>query len=365
MFTDVSTPTPVTARPGRHLGVDVARGLALMTMFVAHTAPWQGVWGNRGLGDSITAPLFAALIGLGLYLSARSSPAEASLVAAGIRATVLLAVGTVLLWMPSGIDVVLIHLAMLTVVAALVVRLPAYWPGIVIVLLAVAGPLVEVGRRQVHGILAAEEGTGALLVNIMAGGAHYRLLTFLVWAILGMAFARYLLHARTRTYAAVAGASVLITVAAVILHRTTELNVHPYTGYPTEILFASVLIVGVLSTGILLAAWAPRVASALAGAGRATLSVYSAHIVFLAVWLTGWGNGTISSWWTLGILVVGTLTLPALWASVLPGRGPIELVVDAVVREVSTRVAGASRDQDVADAPVEELDQPAPAGSRT
>lgn len=331
----MSTPTPTAPTPGRALGIDVARGLALMAMFVAHTAPWEGVWGRRNLADSVTAPMFAALVGAGLYLSARRDTSGVPLVSAGIRATALLVVGTFLLWMPSQVDVVLLHLAMLTIVAALVVRLPGYWPGLVLLLVALSGPVLAWGRGQVHGILRAEEGTRDFLLNIAVGGTHYRLLTFMVWAVVGMAFARYLLGAALRTHAVLAAVAVVVAVLGVVLHRTTPVQLQPYTGWPTEMVYASVLVVGILSTGFLLAAYAPPVASALATAGRATLSVYAAQVVFLAMWVTTWGHASDDSWWTLGLLVVGSVVLPALWVSALPGRGPVELVVDTLARKVT------------------------------
>lgn len=336
----------------RHLGLDVARGLALLAMFVAHTAPWSGVWGNgRNLADSVTAPLFATLIGAGLYLSAqRDTDGGPSLVSAGVRAWLLVVVGAVLLWMPAQVDVVLVHLGVLTIVAALLVKLPALWPGLTVLALVVAWPLVDWGQERVHGILRAESGTDAFLINIAVGGTNYRLVSMLVWAMAGMAFARHLLTASTRTHGLLAGAGGLTAVLGVLVHHAGWVNLAPYTGYPVEVLFDGFLAVAVVSAGCVVAAGVPKVADALAVAGRATLSVYAAHIIFLAVWVTSWGNATDDSWWALGILVVFGILLPAAWAGSLPGRGPLELGFDwaasLAARTVATRPAPFSGDWD-------------------
>lgn len=50
----------------RHLWLDIARGAAVISMLIAHTAPVGGVF---NVTEYLTAPLFAALIGASLSYS--------------------------------------------------------------------------------------------------------------------------------------------------------------------------------------------------------------------------------------------------------------------------------------------------------
>ena len=52
----------------RLVWVDVARGLALVSMFLAHAAPSGGPGGALHLTEFLTAALFAALVGVGAAL---------------------------------------------------------------------------------------------------------------------------------------------------------------------------------------------------------------------------------------------------------------------------------------------------------
>ncbi|WP_447646028.1 hypothetical protein [Nocardioides zeae] len=66
----MTAPLPLDTTTGagprvRDLGIDAARGLALVSMFVAHFAPTAGPGGVLDLSEYLTAPLFAFLIGWG------------------------------------------------------------------------------------------------------------------------------------------------------------------------------------------------------------------------------------------------------------------------------------------------------------
>ena len=61
----------------RDVGVDALRGVALVSMFVAHTAPVTRFSAFDDLSEYLTYPLFADLVGMGAALGRgrRSDPA--------------------------------------------------------------------------------------------------------------------------------------------------------------------------------------------------------------------------------------------------------------------------------------------------
>ena len=76
-----------TAR--RDLRVDAVRGVALVSMYVAHCAPTAGPGHVLTLSEYATYPLFALLVGVGAELGPRSG--RASWVGPLVRGAVLIA----------------------------------------------------------------------------------------------------------------------------------------------------------------------------------------------------------------------------------------------------------------------------------
>lgn len=110
----------------RHLWLDLARGLAVVSMLVAHTAPAGGIF---NVTEYLTAPLFAALIGASLHhaLERWRGSTGRFLASAALRGLLLFLAGVALQPVYLQIVVVLQWLGALSVVLALVVvlRLPA------------------------------------------------------------------------------------------------------------------------------------------------------------------------------------------------------------------------------------------------
>ena len=112
-----------TAR-GRLVWVDVARGLALVAMMVAHTAPAGGPGGVLHLSEHLTAPLFAALVGVGARLEAEWLGRGRAVPRALVRAAALCGATWLTGLFGAAVVNVLAHLAVLTVLMALLAALP-------------------------------------------------------------------------------------------------------------------------------------------------------------------------------------------------------------------------------------------------
>ncbi|WP_058235008.1 DUF418 domain-containing protein [Devriesea agamarum] len=135
------------APPHRLVAVDLARTLALIFMFVAHTAPNDGPGRILMLSEFLTAPLFAFLVGVSLMLSAaqaQSCNTHARTWALGqmVRASILVVSGIILALATPSVVIILIHLGVLIVVCLPLVALRTRTVAMVGVLCGLAGVLI-------------------------------------------------------------------------------------------------------------------------------------------------------------------------------------------------------------------------------
>ncbi|WP_030249917.1 MULTISPECIES: DUF418 domain-containing protein [unclassified Streptomyces] len=201
---------------GRLVGVDLARALAVFGMFAVHVAPpAEGVGGFGGwllgLTEGRASILFATLAGFSLMLIAgRREPktglagrqARARIV---IRALVLLALGTALTMLKTGILVILAFYGVYFLLALPLVRLRAKTLAVLATALALVGPQAAYGLRWLLGKSGARTvdaydpiarlgGDG--LLNLLLDG-YYPAITWMPFVVAGMALARLDLAVRT------------------------------------------------------------------------------------------------------------------------------------------------------------------------
>ncbi|WEH12740.1 DUF418 domain-containing protein [Streptomyces sp. VNUA24] len=195
---------------GRLLGVDLARGLAVLGMFAAHVGPEPEAGGPLGfvmeLARGRSSALFAVLAGFTLVLiTGRPHPrtgragrqAVARIV---VRSVVLMALGFALTALDTDIDVILAFYGLTFLVILPLYRLRAR----TLALLAAAGalvlpqvlhvvrPFIERGNR-VDAIVAADPlaritGTDGFVELLFTGA--YPVLTWASYMLAGMAVAR-------------------------------------------------------------------------------------------------------------------------------------------------------------------------------
>lgn len=224
--------TAASARTGRVLAIDVARFVALAGMFAAHT------WNRTENGDHTligelvagrAAALFAVLAGIGVVFVTRRAldqgrPGTAARLLVG-RALAIFAIGLTLGLLGTNVYVIIAYYGMLFLAMAPLAGLRSRWLIAIAVVLAIVGPLVNVQVREALGVID-ELGSPtwldlldpAVLVRGLLVTGIYPVITWLVYAIVGMLIGRALL--RTDTAAAlrrvgiiVAGSGLVSTVA--------------------------------------------------------------------------------------------------------------------------------------------------------
>ena len=322
---------------GRDAGVDAVRGLALLSMFVAHAAPVPGPGDILILSEYLTAPLFAVLVGVGAELSSRRG--GRGIVAAAIRGGVLVVVGLLLERAGSQVIVILVYLGVLTWVMALLARLPRLAVGLVAWFLFILSPLLRTALTDDWvGLLAGGDTFRARLMEIFFVGSSYRLTALVIWACLGVLVTRTVLR-RRRSW--MLGAALVIAAGLILggLDRSLGLvDVVPYSGTHVEIVFDALLAVGVLLIGASVArAASGRWVRSLADMGCMSLTLYTLHILWLAfVARVLWPGRADDAWSILASLVVGAVAFAGAWNAIPAlrswGRGPLEGVTDAAVR---------------------------------
>ncbi|MDO5697557.1 MAG: heparan-alpha-glucosaminide N-acetyltransferase domain-containing protein [Dermatophilus congolensis] len=271
-------------RGNRLIGLDAARGIALIGMVAVHTMSAENADGDLSmawwLASGKSAALFAVLGGVGLaFMSGRRRPPRGAEWGRGIlrqiiRAIVIFAVGLALgEIVPIGdVSVILPYLGALFAVASLLLPLRGRVLLPLGLIWAVASPFLSHWLRLdiaapetqnlTFGSLLAAPGDDAL--RILLTGA-FPVLTWLSYIMIGMGLGRaHLASRRTAAYTVVGG--VVLTVAAAIA---------------TWILVAQVGVRSHIAADVM---------------GRMPLETYTDYLVFGAD-----GTSPTSTWWWLGV----------------------------------------------------------------
>ena len=349
------------ARGQRLLWLDVARSLALLSMFVAHAAPTMGPFGVLMLTEYVTAPLFAALVGASALFESRRVGWGRALAAATVRAAFLVGAAWVNSLFGAQVLDVLQHLAVITVVAALLAAAPTVLLAVIALVLAVCSVLLSTaGAAPVMSWLsprAAELGLDPVTVSRQLNHwvlGDYRLLALLAVGLLGMILARLLAPGGAgapRGLAAGIAAIGLVASGGTILLTRMQTGSFPvaYAGDLPEFVTSTALVVLVFG---LCAAVVPGRRSVLTDVltvpGSMTLTLYMAHQAYLGwvVNLAGPGpwrhpSGTDDSWFNLAVLCVGAIVFALAWRTLVKAdpwrRGPVEGLMRLVTRPIHGR----------------------------
>ncbi|MFF4255564.1 DUF418 domain-containing protein [Streptomyces sp. NPDC001663] len=216
---------------GRLVGIDLARGLAVLGMYAAHVGPDPTMGGPLGfvleLARGRASALFALLAGFSLILiTGRPEPrtGRAGRQAVGrivIRSIVLMALGFALTALDTDVDVILSFYGLLFLLVLPLHRLSAR----TLAAIAVAGALIMpqvlyVIRQSIEGgdwadtviagdPLARITGTDGFLELLFTG--EYPVLTWMSFMVAGMALARLdLTRARTLARLSYAGGALAV-----------------------------------------------------------------------------------------------------------------------------------------------------------
>ncbi|MGW3243968.1 heparan-alpha-glucosaminide N-acetyltransferase domain-containing protein [Streptomyces sp. NPDC001070] len=198
------------AAAGRLIGVDLARGLAVLGMFAAHVGPDPSVGGPLGwvmeLARGRSSALFALLAGFSLVLlTGRPEPrrGRAGRQAVGrvlIRAAVLIVLGYLLTALDTSVDVILTYYGLAFVLVLPLYRLRARTLALIAAATALVLPQILYVLRVAiddgnwsdtviaHDPLARLTGSDGILELLVTG--DYPVLTWVSFLVAGMAVAR-------------------------------------------------------------------------------------------------------------------------------------------------------------------------------
>ncbi len=371
---------PASGR-GRILGVDAARAVALVGMFATHIFPLRagdGATLTGAVASGRASALFAVLAGVGVALATggpqRPDGARAHLgaaVALVVRGLLVGALGLTLVALDPPVAVILAYYGLLFVVAAPLLRLPttALAAGAILAcaLTPVVSQLLRAGLPDGPGEQAgwpALAEPGELLVTLALTG-YYPVLTWITYLLAGMAVGRLDLgrprvaaglfttgavlavaaHTASALLLAAGGADALGAEATQRRYGTTPAGSWwwlavdaPHSGSPLDLAATTGSALAVLGGMLLLAQWARPLVQVPAALGAAPLTIYTLHVVALAVY-AGSGPDDTALW--LGHVLVATLVGVGLRTA--GWRGPLEAIVSAAGRTARRAVAPPGR----------------------
>lgn len=346
------------AAGARLIGVDVARGLAVLGMFAAHLGvPRElvlqdpGTWGAIVHGRS--SVLFALLAGVSLALvSGRTTPVTGRALATvrgrtAVRAVLLFALGVGLSALDTPIAVILQYYAVLFLLCLPLLAWPARRLFVTAGVLALVTPVLR--AYLVQG-LGDPDSLGVSPGTLLVTGS-YPVLVWITYAVAGLGVGRLDLTAR-RVHLGLLGSGAALAALGYTAGRRAWLaaasgtwpddargrapwyldlaTADPHTDTVFEVLGSGGFALAVAGLCLLVAAPARFAVLPLAAVGSMSLTVYSVHIVayrLMADRIDADALGALP-WFVLAALVGATA-----WRLTL-GKGPLERLTGWVARTV-------------------------------
>lgn len=382
---------PATRRSarGRLVGVDAARGLALIGMMAVHVLPGDAPDGSASTSYLIaggrSAAAFAVLAGVGLALASGGTRPYDGVRRAGnrvailVRAAAIAMLGLALGYADTGVAVILAYYGLLFVLALPFLGLRPRPAAVAAGVIAVVAPLLSsLLRADLPGRIATNPTFGdlledpvQLLVTLSLTG-YYPGLAWTAYICAGLAVGRLALGTARVAATLVCGGAALAVVAAggsrvllgplggipelaessglpagelaLLLDHSMYGTVPtdtwwwlavdaPHSTTPFDLLHTIGTAVALLGAMLLVARVARPLLSPLAAAGSMTLTLYTAHVLALS---TDWLPADPEQSWLLQIGVA--LLFATAWRRLLR-RGPLEAVVGAVADRARASVA--------------------------
>ncbi|WP_345481096.1 DUF418 domain-containing protein [Amnibacterium soli] len=320
----------------RFAGVDAARGLAILGMLWAHTAA-DGT--RQSLADGRSSVLFATLLGCSVGLITggarprRGADRREAVASVALRGLALIVLGLMLWTLGTPVAVVLDTYGALLLVLLPIVFAPTAVIAAVGVVAALAGPLVVQAVGEDLSTPFSPQRLPSLLGEWFVTG-YYPGVVFAAYLCAGLVVARADLARRATLVAMLGGgaaASALGYGGAALL----GLDASAHANSTAEVLGSGGLAIAVvgglelLCTAEATARPARTVLAPLVAAGRMPLTIYTAQLIVLTVWLATPAAGTppwIESWALLGGLALASVVAAMIWQRFV-GKGPLERVL--------------------------------------
>ena len=362
-------------REGRLVGLDVARCLALLGMVATHVlderTPAGDLTAAQWLAGGRASALFAVLAGVSLALMTREplrgGPLAFRTLGIAGRAVIIGALGLLLGALDSGIAIILTYYAVLFVLGLPFTLLRVRWLAPLAVVWVVAAPVVshlirpDLPERGFESPALDQLGDLPQLASELLLTGYYPALPWLAYLLAGLALGRLDLRDRSLLGALALGGlgtAVLATRVsrtlvdpaiasenATGMYGTTPpdgdwswlLLVAPHSATPFDLAQTIGSAVLVIACCLLLERLLPRPATAVLavvfGAGAATLTLYSLHVVMRTdgVWPPEEPSAYVSH--VVVLLAAGAAL------RLLRLRGPLETVAGLPVR-MARRLSG-------------------------
>jgi uncharacterized membrane protein YeiB len=314
-------------RAPRIVGIDVARGLAVLGMFVAHTFPQET--DRELIVDGRSAILFATLAGVSLGLLTGGahpdrSPRRLARRGVAIRALYLFLLGAALSVLPSHIAIILDYYGVMFALMIPALFLPRIALGAIAAFLVVAAPLAAAWATDA-GQQTGWAGVGAEYFLV----GNYPALVWLPFLLVGLLCTRSDLSRPRTQHGMMLGGTVAMVVGYGSALVIPFVSAEAHSGSAAEIVgsggFAITLI------GVLL--WLDRfrvsrfVLQPIAATGSMPLTIYTLQILLLAgcvafadtaAWVPEYPGLPL-----MFGLIIASVIFSMLWRRLL-GAGPLE-----------------------------------------
>jgi uncharacterized protein len=342
--------SPRELSPGRLHGIDVARGLAVLGMMAAHVGAHRDFDFGRpetwlGVVDGRSSILFATVAGVSIALmTGGSTPVRGEELMRArlrilIRAVVIFALGGLLIMLDTRVGIILEFYAVMFALSLPFLRHSARRLFELAALFAVLAPLVNL---LLVDELSSTPRVSAIVQFVVTG--QYPVLIWLAFLFTGLGIGRLDLRSSLiRRRLVVVGASLAVAGygLGVLLARTlwrlegaeVVFTVEPHSGSVFEVIGSGGFAMAVIGLCLIAADRARWLLFPLEATGAMALTVYSLHIVAIALIGDGAFEQTDYGLY-LGFLVV-TLVAATLWRLTL-GAGPLERLLAAVARRATT-----------------------------
>ncbi|MBG6056324.1 putative membrane protein YeiB [Salinibacterium sp. CAN_S4] len=331
----------------RIVGIDVARGLAVLGMFGAHIgvltpfdwlepATWTDVVSGR------SSILFATLAGVSIAIvsgrmtvvtGAELTRVRLRLV---VRAFLVFVIGGLLIALGTNVAVILPVYAVLFVMALPFLRMSPPALFLMAVAVAVVVPLFLEAIAPALGDPPNE--VIALLVDLFLNGSYPALL-WIAFVLVGLGVGRLDLAARS-VHVGLLGLGAALTVigygagefAASRSGPSSIATTEPHSGSPFEVIGSLGFALAVVGLCLLASRVIHRPLYPLAAVGSMALTVYTVHIVAIAVIGASVPGEDDNVLWL--VFVVVALVAASLWKFFI-GKGPLEWLLTAASRSAA------------------------------
>ncbi len=328
---------PPQLAPGRLVVPDVLRGVAILSMLIAHAKPLlpslpPGLPLVIGSANDVASPLFALVMGLSAEILTQRTPRPGRwrmLLQQVARGLVLIALGV---WMSnwgSWVAVVLSYLGVLLLVGAPVLLLSTRWVAGIAIGAAVLSDPVNAWARVSLSALVGDSAVATLIAEWVFLGYSYRLTNLLPFFLLGALLMR---HGFRRDRYLVAMAIVAPIAYAVRPVVTAVFDTPPHvSGSYVDTLHDVGLVLAVYVVIVFLATVdRPKPARIIAivfeplrAIGSVALSLYLLHVALIALW-TSLGFAVVDNDYVRLLLLVPAMVVAGwLWWRFI-GVGPVE-----------------------------------------